>query len=416
MPPQTQPVALRSGSSNILMAGQNVAVHSCANGGGCAWTGEGCAKATAPFLAATAAPIRIGAVRGSTSVGIGWTKSAALEALSSETPARFAPIGTNTRALVGASKRTLDEVQQSLSTDPNVRASLPVAYSKLTGLLQGTYSIDFAVLASAAAYLLAQSIQVRGSQPGANAIVKEALCWAFGLFCKGKPKKPKLGYSVGDATPKNGHWKFPELCVIAMMIELMMRRDIGQVKGVHFDVRIDTFMDGTCAVFISECNTPCANNECGKCLSNLCDPDSPDPVRHCKETASGQPYPCMNPKKMDPCPTGVPECCPPPKGTESPCGAGIDNIIEKVKAKLITGGMDPYSSAIAVRFKFRWAPCDPKTDPLTNSLSSGTATGIGALAAQMKAECARKDICVVCWEIGLGNGATKDYTWYPNPC
>jgi hypothetical protein len=42
MPPQTQPVALRSGSSNILMAGQNVAVHSCANGGSCVCSAGRC--------------------------------------------------------------------------------------------------------------------------------------------------------------------------------------------------------------------------------------------------------------------------------------------------------------------------------------------------------------------------------------
>ena len=47
MAAQPQSVALRPGSSNILMAGQNVAVHSCANGGGCACSGSGCSGATA---------------------------------------------------------------------------------------------------------------------------------------------------------------------------------------------------------------------------------------------------------------------------------------------------------------------------------------------------------------------------------
>lgn len=58
MPPQTQPVALRSGSSNILMAGQNVAVHSCANGGSCACSGGGCAGKAQSVASSGALPIQ----------------------------------------------------------------------------------------------------------------------------------------------------------------------------------------------------------------------------------------------------------------------------------------------------------------------------------------------------------------------
>jgi len=58
MPAQPQPIPLRPGSSNILMAGQNVAVHSCANGGKCGCSGAGCGAAATTRLAFNAVPSR----------------------------------------------------------------------------------------------------------------------------------------------------------------------------------------------------------------------------------------------------------------------------------------------------------------------------------------------------------------------
>ena len=71
--------------------------------------------------------------------------------------------------------------------------------ARLISVLAGGYSADFAILLSAASFLLSQSEARAAGAPSPAYIFKEVVCWLTGWLCK-KPKKPKLTFSIADAT------------------------------------------------------------------------------------------------------------------------------------------------------------------------------------------------------------------------